>query len=222
MLGFLEGKVISKRTETSQVVVLCSSVGYEITLSKQTLEATFLNSNVSFWLHTHVREDIFILFGFASESEKHLFKILIGVSGLGPKTALSLLSEHGPDKLIQLIIHKKISEIAEASGVGKKLAERLSLELSTKLSKLAWIQSMPQIETTKTSIEFSKEETSRKDLSSALTNLGYQPNQIKNIIDKLFLRDNNSELSFESLLRLALKEISGRVISSGTQETSLV
>ena len=106
--------------------------------------------------------------------------------------------------------------------MGKKLAERLSLELSTKLSKLAWIQSMPQIETTKTSIEFSKEETSRKDLSSALTNLGYQPNQIKNIIDKLFLRDNNSELSFESLLRLALKEISGRVISSGTQETSLV
>ncbi|NBY20989.1 Holliday junction branch migration protein RuvA [bacterium] len=146
MLGFIEGKIISKSIETSQAVVLCAGVGYEITLSKQTLEMTHVNSNVSFWIHTHVREDALILFGFFSEAEKQLFRILIGVSGLGPKTALSLLSEHGPEKLIQLIVHKRISEIAEAPGVGKKLAERLSLELSTKLGKLAWIQAMPQSE----------------------------------------------------------------------------
>ena len=222
MLGFIEGKVISKSIETSQVVVLCSGVGYEVTLSKQTLEITHLNSNLSLWLYTHVREDAFILFGFYSEAEKQLFKILIGVSGLGPKIALSLLSEHGSEKLIQLIIHKRTSEIAEASGVGKKLAERLALELSTKLSKLAWIQAMPQVEMADTPTTISKEDQVREDLTSALANLGYSTGQIKNTLDRMLLRDNTAELRFEDLLRMALKEISGRAVSSATQENSLV
>lgn len=222
MLGFVEGKVISKSMETSQAVVLCTGIGYEITLSKQTLESTHLNSNVSFWIHTHVREDAFILFGFFSEAEKQLFRILIGVSGLGPKTALSLLSEHGSEKLIQLIIHKRISEIAEAPGVGKKLAERLSLELSTKLGKLAWIQAMPQTEVTETPKELSKEDQIREDLTSALANLGYSSGQIKNTLDRMFLRETIEGLGFETLLRMALKEISGRAVSSTNQENSLV
>lgn len=222
MLGFIEGKVISKSIETSQVVVLCSGVGYEVTLSKQTLELTHLNSNLSLWLYTHVREDAFILFGFYSEAEKQLFKILIGVSGLGPKIALSLLSEHGSEKLIQLIIHKRTTEIAEASGVGKKLAERLALELSTKLSKLAWIQAMPQVEMADTAKTISKEDQVREDLTSALANLGYSTGQIKNTLDRMLLRDNTADLRFEDLLRMALKEISGRAVSSATQENSLV
>ncbi|MFM8314983.1 MAG: Holliday junction branch migration protein RuvA [Deltaproteobacteria bacterium] len=222
MLGFIEGKVISKSIETSQAVVLCSGVGYEVSLSKQTLETTHLNSQVKFWIHTHVREDAFILFGFFSEAEKQLFRILIGVSGLGPKTALSLLSEHGPEKLIQLIIHKRISEIAEASGVGKKLAERLTLELSTKLGKLAWIQAMPQIEMAQTPDVLTKEDQVREDLTSALTNLGYSVGQIKITLDRMFLRENVQDLAFESLLRMALKEISGRGVSSSNQESSIV
>lgn len=222
MLGFIEGKVISKSIETSQTVVLCSGVGYEVTLSKQNLEITHLNSNVSFWLHTHVREDVFILFGFYSEAEKQLFRILIGVSGLGPKTALSLLSEHGPEKLIQLIVHKKISEIAEAPGVGKKLAERLSLELSTKLGKLAWIQAMPQAEMAEAPVALSKEDQVREDLTSALVNLGYPVGQIKNTLDRMLLRENGNSLGFEALLRMALKEISGRNVASSTQENAHV
>jgi Holliday junction DNA helicase RuvA len=222
MLGFIEGKVISKSIETSQAVVLCSGVGYEVTLSKQNLEITHLNSNVSFWIHTHVREDVFILFGFYSEAEKQLFRILIGVSGLGPKTALSLLSEHGPEKLIQLIVHKKISEIAEAPGVGKKLAERLSLELSTKLGKLAWIQAMPQTELAEAPVALSKEDQVREDLTSALVNLGYPAGQIKNTLDRMLIRENGNSLGFEALLRMALKEISGRAVASSTQENAHV
>jgi Holliday junction DNA helicase RuvA len=177
---------------------------------------------VGLWLYTHVREDALILFGFFSEAEKQLFKILIGVSGLGPKIALSLLSQHGPEKLIQLIIHKRTSEISEASGVGKKLAERLVLELSTKLSKLAWIQSMPQVETSIAPVILSKEERVREDLISALSNLGYSVGQIKNTLDRMFLREDTMGLGFEALLRTALKEISGRAVSSSTQENSLV
>jgi holliday junction DNA helicase RuvA len=222
MLGFIEGKLISKSIETSQAVVLCSGVGYEVTLSKQTLESIQPNSTVSFWLHTHVREDIFILFGFMHEAEKQLFRILIGVSGLGPKTALSLISEHGSEKLVQLIIHKRISEIAEAPGVGKKLAERLSLELSTKLGKLAWIQAMPQTQLAETSVPLSKEDQIRQDLTSALANLGYPVGQIKNSLDRMLVRENVSDLGFEALLRMALKEISGRPVSSVTQENSFV
>ena len=76
MLGFVEGKIISKSIETSQVVVLCSGVGYEVTLSKQNLEMTQVNSNLSLWLYTHVREDAFTFFGFYSEDAVSAFQSL--------------------------------------------------------------------------------------------------------------------------------------------------
>lgn len=220
MLGFAEGKIISKSFETSQMVLLVGGVGYEITLSKQTLEKLEVNQEISVWLHTHVREDIFTLFGFLNESEKQLFRILIGVSGLGPKTALSLLSEHGAEKLIQLIIQKRTSEISEASGVGKKLAERISLELSGKLEKLAWIQLMPSNAKDASTPVLSKESQLKMDLNSALTHLGYQPTQVKNLLDKLFMDETTAQSNFETLLRKSLSEISGR--SLNTKEASVV
>src|SRR4051812_29844725 len=103
MLGFVEGKVISKNIETSQCIVLCHGTGYELSLSKKTLDIVTVGETRSFWLHTHVREDLLVLFGFDTETEKLFFRVLLSVSGLGPKTALSLLSEHGAAKLSQLI-----------------------------------------------------------------------------------------------------------------------
>ena len=222
MLGYIEGNIISKTTETSQVVVLSQGVGYELTLSKHLLESVHVGSSGVFWLHTHVREDAFTLFGFRSEPEKKLFRILIGVSGLGPKTALSLLSEHGSQKLVKLILEKRISEIAEASGVGKKLAERLCLELSGKLEKLAWIQLMPTPQTLEATPELSAEMQLRVDLNSALQHLGYQQAHIKTILDKVLGRVENKSDGFESLLRKALSEISGRNPPLNSQEAGVV
>lgn len=206
MLGYIEGKIISKNPDTNQCVVLAGNIGYEISVSKRTLEILSLDSNTALWLHTHVREDALTLFGFETETEKQFFRILVGVSGLGPKTALSLLSEHGAEKLSQLILAKEIAEISSAPGVGKKLAERLVLELASKLEKLAWVSQIEQKLTTP-KLEHAPKKQLRDDLLSALVNLGYQPSQIRTTLDRVF-DGSLSELNFETCLKDALKDIS--------------
>jgi len=195
MLGFIHGKVISKNFESLHCVVLTQGVGYEILTPKRLLEKLTPSGEISLWLHTHVREDIFALYGFESENEKLFFRLLLSVSGLGPKTALSLLSEFGTDTLIELILGKRITEISKAPGVGKKTAERLVMELTSKLEKVAW--SKPSTTPSST----------RDDLFSALTHLGYQPTQIKFALDKVMA---SPEKAFEVLLKNALQELSNR------------
>lgn len=214
MLGFLHGRVLSKNPDTHQCILRAGDVGYEISLSHRTFDLLLHEQEASLWLHTHVREDQLTLFGFSSETEKNFFRILLSVSGLGPKTALSLLSEHGANHLTRLIIDKNISEIATASGVGKKLAERLVLELASKLEKLAWVE---QLEVKSSNVRATKlpaHKAMREDLLSALTNLGYQPNQIRNTLDKLFDTEKTKEMDFENFLRLALKDMSGHRIAT--------
>lgn len=211
MLGFIQGKLISRNSESLHCVVLAQGLGYEILVPKRTLERLSLAADLSLWLHTHVREDVLALYGFESENEKLFFRLLLSVSGLGPKTALSLLSEFGADTLVELILGKRIGEISKAPGVGKKTAERLVMELSGKIEKLSWAkdnitsiaQSSPKLN--------SGLMQAREDLFSALTHLGYQPHLIKGAIDKVMVSE---EKSFEGLLKLALKELSNRSLNS--------
>lgn len=214
MIGFLTGKLISKNPDTLQCVVLAHRIGYEVTVPRRTLDSLHLDQKVALWIHAHVREDQFSLFGFISETEKQFFRILLSVSGLGPKTALSLLSEHGSERLSQLIINKESKQITEAQGVGKKLADKIILELASKLEKMVWIGGMQTIDskTTKTKSSPTKS-TLREELSSALTYLGYTPSQIKNGLEKLYANSDVESANFESALKMALNELSGRGIS---------
>ncbi len=216
MLGFIKGKLISKHEDTLQGIVLAHRVGYEISFPKNLFERLTVGEIVGIWLHTHVREDALTLFGFASEAEKYFFRILLGVSGLGPKTAMSLLTEHGADKLFRLILNKDADAISEAQGVGKKLAQRLVLDLSGKVEKLALIQMAATKEplAAKSAEVLSPKRQLREDLSSALLHLGYAPNQIKGTLDKMFDKDDIEKAGFESCLKGALKEMSGRLPAS--------
>ncbi len=202
MIGFLSGKIISKTIESGQIIVSTDTVGYELTVSKLLFDRLPLNERATLWIHTHVREDILQLYGFETEQEKQLFRILIGVSGLGPRTALSLLSEHGPERLAQFIIHKDTASISQASGVGKKLAERIALELSSKMEKLTWVAQFEKISRPVSAPRL------REDLTSALLNLGYPPNHVKGTLDRIL--EEESTLGFEGWLKAALKEMSGR------------
>jgi holliday junction DNA helicase RuvA len=213
MLGYLQGKIISKNPDSGSCVVLMHRLGFEVTVPKRLGGQLLVGQKVSFWIHTHVREDALTLFGFATELEKHFFRQLVGVSGLGPKTALSLLGEHGAEKLIHLILEKESSEIAKAPGVGKKLAERLILELSGKIEKWAWIEKRPEVEAC-AAIAASPKRQLREDLSSALAHLGYVPAQIKSTLDKLLENQDLEEIGFEACLKAALQEMSGRVTKS--------
>jgi len=208
MIGFLHGKVLSKALESSQAVIANEAIGYEVTLSKLLFERLTVGEMVTLWIHTHVREDILQLYGFESENQKQLFRVLISVSGLGPRTALSLISEHGPDRLVQYIINKDTSSISEASGVGKKLAERIALELSAKMEKLSWAMQLQKISTPVSAAALDPSRQLREDLTSALLNLGYPPNQVKGTLDRIL--EEESTLGFEGWLKNALKEMSGR------------
>ncbi|MFM8268617.1 MAG: Holliday junction branch migration protein RuvA [Pseudomonadota bacterium] len=211
MLGFIQGKLISKNLENLHCVILTQGLGYEIIVPKRSLEKLSASSEVSLWLHTHVREDILALYGFESENEKIFFRLLLSVSGLGPKTALSLLSEFGTDTLIELILGKRIGEISKAPGVGKKTAERLVIELVGKIEKLSWatgnsmLASPAESKTPKGLIQ------TREDLFSALTHLGYLPHQIKSALDRAMASE---EKSFEMLLKLCLKDLSNRSLNT--------
>ena len=210
MLGYIQGTILSKSPESNHCVVLAGDVGYEILMPKNLYDGLVINTPTRLWIYTHVREDQITLFGFTLESEKIFFRQLIAVSGLGPKGALSLLGEHGVERLVHYVVTKQSSMIAEAPGIGKKLAERLILELSGKIEKWAWVASLPKVARTPAETAIASETPLRDDLSSALLHLGYQPNHVKLTLDKLFSDEAFEQRGFESCLKTALKEMSGR------------
>lgn len=212
MLGFIRGKVIAKNDDTLQCVVRMARLGFEVSLPRRIYDSVGMGQTIDLWLHTHVREDVFALFGFTTEREKNFFRVLIGISGIGPKAALSLLGEHGAERLIQLILNKDASEISEAPGVGKKLAERLVLELHGKIEKLAWVEAMPVTSKESPAVVLPAARQLREDLLSALSNLGYQPQHIKTTLDRMLDTDGMEEQGFEFCLRSALKEMSVRKV----------
>jgi len=212
MLGFLEGKIISKNSDSLRCVILVGNLGYELTLSKKVLDSLTLNETSALWVETIAKENSLTLYGFNTEREKKFFKLLIGVTGLGPKTALSLINEHGVESLVHLIVKKDPKEISTAPGVGKKSAERIILELSTPVEKWMHLEQIVSKTTDPSAMPVLASHGLREDLYSALLNLGYLPHQVKNILEKLFQDDRMEKLEFEKCLRWALKEISNRVL----------
>jgi holliday junction DNA helicase RuvA len=211
VIGFIRGKVISKSLTATSCVVLADNVGYEMTCSARLFDSLRLEQEVSLWLHTHVREDILALYGFPSDEEKQFFRVLLSVNGLGPKHALSLLSEHGWDRLANYILTKNTAAISEAHGVGKTLAQRIVLDLSGKIEKLAVLTKPLTAPATQATPHEVLASSLREDLVSALSHLGYQPNHIKGTLDRLFDDEALEKLGFENGLKRALKELSGRV-----------
>lgn len=201
MLGFIKGKVISRAEDGSHCVLLAHRLGFEIILPASRGLGITVGDIREFWLHTHVREDVLALYGFESDSERQFFRMLLGISGLGPKTALALIGTHGIQRLVDLIGEKRASEIAEAPGVGKRLAERLVLELSGKAERLALFASASPRVTPPVRMKL------REDLSSALLNLGYPSNSVKGALDSLFESRSFEGVEFEEVLKASLKEI---------------
>src|SRR3954469_3103896 len=136
MLGFLRGRVISE--EPSGVILDVGGVGYELTvpvgsLGRAPREA---NGDVELWVHTHVREDALDLFGFASELERRVFRLLVSVPNVGPKTAVGVLGALPIAELSRAISSRDLGRLGKVPGIGKKTAERLVVELVDKLPAL--------------------------------------------------------------------------------------
>ncbi len=133
MFYYIKGKVTYKTYNF--MVIDVGGVGYKIYSSMTTLEKASLNDEFLVYTYTHIREDIFDIYGFSSVEELNTFQMLISVSGVGPRGALSIVSYMPTDKFALAVIHSDIKAITAAPGIGKKIAERIVLELKDKISK---------------------------------------------------------------------------------------
>lgn len=134
MIGFLKGKVHS--TDTSSLILDVNGVGYKVFAPLPVLVSATQDTPLSLFIYTHVREDHIILYGFKDENELFLFEKLTSVSGIGPKSALAMLSVHSPSSLADAIERSDTDALYHTPGVGKKTAEKIILELKGKLSHL--------------------------------------------------------------------------------------
>jgi Holliday junction DNA helicase RuvA len=187
MIGRLTGKVIEEDDGTTVVDV--NGVGYEVIVPIGTLgrAARDAEGRATLFVHTHVREDVFQLFGFASEGDRLAFRTVIGVSGVGPKTAISVLSALPAYELGQAIARKELGKLTSISGIGKKTAERLLLELKDKLTIL---HAAPPAQNVAAAGQAPAAPTgdSAGLLSRALVNMGYKPSEADRAVEHLAVR----------------------------------
>lgn len=199
MIAFLKGQLLLKSAES---IVLfagegASGVGYDVHLSQTTLSALpEVGEKIELHIHTHVAEGILALYGFKQISEKILFRRLMSVSGIGPKLAMQILSGYSPGVIIEAVLTADIAKLTSISGVGKKTAERMVMELKDKLSDLS------------VSIDVKSLGSKNKVFDEALSvliNLGYQRLQAERVLSTLTF-DTNSPL--EAVIKMALTSLS--------------
>ena len=135
MIGFLKGNILSAKP--TKILLDVNGVGYLVNISINTFEKINGEKSAALFIHTNVKEDSITLFGFSTESEKEMFELLISVNGIGPKIALSILSGINIDDLKRAIQTPDISRIVAVPGIGRKTAERLVLELKSKVDQVA-------------------------------------------------------------------------------------
>jgi Holliday junction DNA helicase RuvA len=192
MIAHLRGKLIAKHP--NQAIVEAGGVGYDVIISVPTFsELPALNAEVSFFIHTHVREDALALFGFLRAQEKQLFEKLLSVSGIGPKLAITILSGMAADSMVAAIKGNNVASLTRIPGIGKKTAERMVLELRDKLDAFGIA---PDAVAAASPVE--------EDVISALVNLGYQRPVAERALAKL---GNVSAESFDALFRKAMSAL---------------
>src|ERR1700739_2584900 len=195
MIAHLRGRLFSK--QPGQVIVEAGGVGYDVTISIPPFTALPAEgAQVSLHIHTQVREDLLALYGFLDLNEKRLFERLITVTGVGPKLAVTILSGLNPERTVAAIRAQDHATLVHIPGVGKKLAERLVVELKDKLEDLA---AAP--------VAVTSAGPAAEDVLSALTNLGYQRPAAQKAIETAVEKDKSLGQEFDPLFRAALKII---------------
>lgn len=197
MIAHLNGILLQKSTQS--VIIDNAGVGYEVIIPLSTFYALpEKDDRVSLHIHTYVREDALTLFGFQTSLEKDLFLMLISVSGIGPKLAINILSGIGPDELLEAMAQGDSLRMQSIPGVGKKMAERIALELRDKASG-----ARGDLETAPAELVSSEDRRVVDDALSALLNLGYPARSAKGAVDKAL--SLVKEIRLEGLIKEALR-----------------
>ena len=199
MIASLTGRLASKHP--GGVIIDVQGVGYDVLIPLSTYyQLSDSNQTVTLTIYTHVREDAIQLFGFSTPREKEAFLMLLGVSGIGPKLALSVISSLSVDDLAAAIRNDDQKVLASVPGIGKKSAGRLALELKDKVEKLGVAADHRAVKAAEPSSKL------MNDALSALTNLGYKASDVKDVV-KQVLDGRNGETPLQDLIRAALKEL---------------
>jgi Holliday junction DNA helicase RuvA len=195
MIGRLQGILLEKKPP--QLLLNVSGVGYEVQAPMSTFyRLPDVGQEIVLITHLVVREDAQILFGFSQERERTLFRSLIKVSNIGPKSALTILSGIEPDVFVRCIMESDAASLSRLPGIGKKTAERLVIEMRDRLDD--WQENAGTNET----LQFtSTANAAVEDAISALISLGYKPQDARRAVQKIEKQDVKSE----ELIRLALR-----------------
>jgi Holliday junction DNA helicase RuvA len=200
VIAHLRGSILEKHP--NRIVIDVNGVGYDIFVPLSTFYGLGdAGAAIALRIHTHVREDALVLYGFATLLEQELFERLIGVSGIGPKVALAVLSGIEPQDLIRAIERGDLARLTAIPGVGKKTSERIVLELKDRLPRAHPAAPAAGTSTTEAPVL-------RDDVVSALVNLGYhRPLAEKAAEAAVTIVGSSSDASFERVLKQALREV---------------
>jgi Holliday junction DNA helicase RuvA len=199
MIARLTGKL--QPLSLSSIIVDVHGVGYHVQVPLGTPGRIQQSDDgeVSIHIHTAVREDAITLYGFATTEEKRLFSKLTSVSGIGPKLGLAVLSDLNPSEFIRAVRNSDIKALKQVSGIGKKTAQRVILEMKSSVDDFDFAEFVPA--------EASASGGMADDLRSALANLGYADKEIDSVIS-VMADDLDENEDLEPLLREALKMLS--------------
>ena len=200
MIARLRGRLSDK--QPNRVIVDVNGVGYEVFVPLSTFYGLGEpGGDVALRIHTHVREDLLALYGFATTLEQDLFERLIAISGIGPKLALSVLSGLEPAELLRAIERGDVAKLTGIPGVGKKTSERIVLELKDRLPRAQVAPASPDAAASTAS-------ALRDDVLSALVNLGYHRPLAEKAADAATkMLGSSADAGFERVLKQALREL---------------
>ena len=193
MITQLRGRLVEK--SPTSVVIDCQGVGYLVNISLFTYGQLTDDENIQLYTHLQVREDAHTLYGFSTDLERQLFRLLIGISGIGANTARTMLSSLSPREIGQAIQSDQVNVIQSVKGIGAKTAQRVVIELRDKVQAVIADSGISAVSSN----------TNREEALSALVVLGYQTKSCVKILDELLSMD--AEMSVERLIRNALNKL---------------
>jgi holliday junction DNA helicase RuvA len=195
MIAFLRGKLVQK--DPTFVIIDVGGVGYHVNVSLATYSDIKDQENILLFTHLTIREDAHILFGFSKQGEKKLFQQLISVNGVGPGTAIVMLSYMNSEELKTAIVQENASALQSIKGIGGKTAQRVIIELKDKLKKETW-------EDAQSPVSLGTHNTLRREALSALLTLGLPKAAAEKSVDAVLKKSGNT-ITLEDLVKQALK-----------------
>jgi Holliday junction DNA helicase RuvA len=197
MIGWLRGEVVARSAE-GELIIDVGGVGYRLTVSPMLLAAVGdRGTPVELHVHTHVREDAIVLYGFATTEERRCFEALLGAHGVGPALAIAVLSALRPADLVRAVLDEDLGALCSVPGVGRKTAARLVLDLRSRLE-------LPEFAGDGVPGSHGAPTEARGEVRAALAELGYGPDEIRRALE-----GGHDEDTVEELLRQALRELAG-------------